>query len=160
MSPNFEGSNNLVSNGATAVFGGLDVLKHYEQTYAHDLNMKQATLLHQNQLKERIVVENGQLPDYCAPKEPKNQESTPGKDPKNSVSHKKIPQDAGKHLSEQALRVYNTILNAKTILLADIIAAANLPPHLVLRELTSLEVEGLIEKGPAGTYTLCAGNEN
>ncbi len=154
MSPNFAGSNTLISNGATAVFGGLDVLKAYEKTYAADLNMQQATLLHKTQLKERLVVENGQLPDYCYEKPQENTEESTKKPEKSSLSHKKTPQDAGKHLSEQASRVYNTILNAKTILLADIIAAANLPPHIVLRELTALEVEGLIEKGPAGMYTL------
>lgn len=154
MSPGFAGSNNLVSNGAIPVFGGLDVLKHYEKDFAADLNMKQAKALHETQLKERLVVENGELPHYCYEKNEEVSEKPKEKSEKQPLSHKKIPQDAGKHLSEQALRVYNTILNAKTILLAEIIAAANLPPHVVLRELTGLEVEGLIEKGPAGAYTL------
>lgn len=157
MSPNFEGSNALITNGAVSVFGGLDVLKYYERDYAADLDMKQAAALHQKQLKERLVVENGQLPDYCHPVSEEKREEPKENPPKISSSHKKIPQDAGKHLSEPALRVYNTILDAKTILLTDIIAAANLPPHQVLRELTALEVEGLIEKGPAGMYSLTQG---
>ncbi len=154
MSPGFMGSNGLISNGAHSVFGGMDVLNVYRQEYASDLNMNQAEALHRQQLKERLVVENRQSPHYCCENSQEKQEELEEQPEKTSHSQKKIPQDAGKHLSEQASRVYNTILNAKTILLADIIAASNLPPHIVLRELTSLEVEGLIEKGPAGMYTL------
>ncbi len=157
LSPGFEGSHTLISNGATAVFGGLDVLKTYERQFYGDLNMEAAGELHAKHLQERLVVENGQLPAYCAPAQQKKEENREEKREKksnSSLSHKKIKPDAGKDLSEPALRVYNIISDAKTILLADIIAGAGLPPHQVLRELTALEVEGLVEKGPAGQYTL------
>ena len=154
MSPGFAGSNALISNGATAVFGGLDVLKPYSREFATDLDMNRAETLHQKQLRERIIVENGQLPAYCHPKQEENREEGEENPPKSSLSHKKTPNDAGKDLPELTKRVYNIILDAKTILLADIIEAAALPPHLVLRELTALEVEGLVEKGPAGQYTI------
>lgn len=153
MSPGYAGSNALISNGATAVFGGMDVLKVYEREFATDLDMQQALLLHQKQLKERLVVENGQLPDYCVPTKQEKQEETKEMLEESSFSYKKSGNDNRKHLSEQSQQVYNIILNAKTILLAEIIAKINLPPHVVLRELTNLEVEGLVEKGPAGTYT-------
>ncbi len=154
MSAGFEGSNRLVSNGATPVFGGLDILKQYEREYAADLDMNQARKLHEKQLRERLITENQQLPEYCYEQQEKNREDSCKNNVESSVSHKKNPADAGKHLSEQACRVYNTILDAKTIPLAEIIAAVNMPPHVVLRELTALEVEGFIEKGPAGVYTL------
>lgn len=155
MSLDFEGSNTLISNGATPVFSGLDVLMHYEREYYADLNMEGAKALHNQHLKERLAVEKENASAYFTQKQEKTQEESPKKQSESSFFHKKVHLEAGKHLSEPALRVYNTILNAKTILLADIIAQANLPAHQVLRELTALEIEGLVEKGPAGNYTLC-----
>ncbi len=154
MSPDFEGSNTLISNGAIPVFGGIDVLMHYEREYYADLNMAGAKALHNQHLKQRLVVEKGEPSAYFTKNEEKIKEERPAKQEESSFSHKKINPDAGKHLSEPALRVYNIILDAKTISLAEIIEGSNLPSHVVLRELTALEIEGLVEKGPAGQYAL------
>lgn len=155
MSPDFEGSNQLVSQGAIPVFSGMDVLAHYERDYYHDLNMNCARSLHAKHLQQQLVVEKREFPTYVTQNQEETAEELPQSDENSSVSHKNLHPTAGKDLSEQALRVYNIILDAKTTVLAEIIEGSNLPPHVVLRELTTLELEGLVTKGPAGQYTLC-----
>jgi hypothetical protein len=54
------------------VFNGLDIVKAYEHEYAYDLNLKQATAVHQKQLGEQLVVENAPFPDYCKELNQKN----------------------------------------------------------------------------------------
>ncbi|MBR3844322.1 MAG: DNA-processing protein DprA, partial [Clostridia bacterium] len=154
MSPYFQGSNTLITNGAITVFGGLDVLKTYERDYYYDLDMNQAQALHEQHLAQWLIVDHEAYPSYSLSEEEQSQEKNREIQCKEFPSHKKNPRDAGKDLSEPALRVYNIILDAKTILLADVIGLSQLPPHQVLRELTALEIEGLVEKGPAGQYTL------
>lgn len=152
MSPNYKGSNRLISDGATAVFSGLDILNYYAYEYATHLNMDAAHRLHTHHLAEIVVVDQGEPEEQPAQKKTKSREK-PVKSAQKQTVTKKIHREAGKCLSEPARRVYNMILDADSITLSDIIDGVDLPSHQVLRELTNLELEGLIEKDPAGHYT-------
>ncbi len=140
MSPTFKGSNRLISQGANPIFSGLDVLKKYEHEYFNRLNMNKAIALHKEHLKDMILVEQAQLPKQTAlPKE----------------KPKKLAQPAPKGLSETAALVYNILSGADSGLSLDqLLEQTDLPAPVLLRELTKLELDGCIEKDPAGNYMI------
>ncbi len=152
MSPNFLGSNRLISQGATPVFGGLDVLEHYQREYYGVLQMHKAQELHQQHLKEMLVVASPSESVWQRKADQKNQPPTPSKLP---VLPKNMPTAQGKDLSDAGLVVYNSLLDAREGLsVDDLLAHTGLEIAVLLRELTRLELKGYILKSPAGKYQI------
>ncbi len=144
MSPDFHGSNRLISEGATAVFSGLDVLEAYKKDYFDRLQMNKAIALHKEHIKEQVV----QVVPIAEPTEPQKP-----KEPTSTVKkQKKLPRPMGKDLSADAGLVYNTLLNAERMGLADLLACTQLDAPRVMRELTKLELDGCVTKDPDGCY--------
>ena len=143
MSPGFYGSNRLISQGAVAVFGGLDILEKYQHQYFNRLNMNKAVALHKEHLKEMLVIEDPKG-DLAPPKAEKPHSQPP--------KPKKVLQPAPKGLSDRGALVYNTLLGADRLSLHELVERTQLETALLLRVLTRLEVQGLITKDPAGNY--------
>ena len=143
MSPTFKGSNRLISQGATPIFNGMDVLQKYEHQYFNRLNMHKAWELHQEHIKQILHIEYVSAPEVSADPLPKK------------AAEKKVLQPAPKDLSETAALVYNTLLGAKHGLsLDDLLEQLDLQAPILLRELTKLEMNGEIIKDPAGNYMI------
>ncbi|MBR4867694.1 MAG: DNA-processing protein DprA [Clostridia bacterium] len=145
MSPSFRGSNCLIAQGATPVFSGLDILSKYEQEYFHHLNMNQARDLHKKQIKEMIQVEEVlPLPE---------EESTVVEE-KPISKPKKIAQSTPKDLSDMASLVYNTLLDKGDLPLHLLVEHTQMETAVLLRELTKMELNGILIKNPTGNYQL------
>ncbi len=145
MSPSFHGSNRLIAQGATPVFGGLDILERYEHDYFNRLNMNRARELHKEHLQDMIHIEN---PTHHS------EEKTAAKPKVEPQKPKKFHQPAPKHLSDTALLVYNTLLDKGKLPLHELVEQTGQSTPTLLRELTMLELDGLVTKDPAGNYEL------
>ncbi len=145
MSPSFKGSNRLISQGATAIFSGLDVLQRYRQNYFNDLNLGRAAELHKKQIGEMLTIEEVPPPTdemlaalgIPIPSEPKN-----------------LVKPTPKGLSEPAALVYNALLGEDGLPLHLLVERTQLETSALLRELTKLEMNGYITKDPAGNYNI------
>ena len=146
MSPSFKGSNRLISQGATAVFSGLDVLGRYRHEYFNDLNLDKATELHKKQIGEMLTIEEAPPPTEEMLAALGVSVSLKPSEPKNLV--KPTP----KGLSEPATLVYNTLLGEDGLPLHLLVERTQLETPALLRELTKLEMNGYITKDPAGNY--------
>jgi len=143
MSPAFHGSNRLIADGATAVFSGLDILEAYKHDYFGSLQMNKAIALHKEHLKEQVVYVEPMT--TLAEKPAKTVKSAPKKE-------KNTPRPIGKDLSETAGLVYNTLLDADRLGLADLLARTGIDAPRMMRELTKLELDGCVTKDPDGCY--------
>jgi DNA processing protein len=152
MSPSFLGSNRILAQGARPVFSGLDVLKPYEETHAHQMDLKKAFALHKKQLNEMLVVQHV---DYyfstpSAPPEEKPQE----KEDFSSQIEKNSPKPLPKDLSEVGGVVYNALLDDGQLSLDQLADLTQLSPSALMQELTLLELDGCIFRTADGYYKL------
>lgn len=146
MSPNYKGSNRLISDGAIPVFSGLDVLDYYKNEYCGVLQMNRAEQLHRSHLEEMVVIQE--------PCDPRTQEKPPCQPKKTPVAVKKQPPRDTKDLPEGVRLVYNTILDTEGVALEDLVERMGKTPAEILRALTKLEMRGWIEKDPTGCYKI------
>lgn len=148
MSPTFQGSNRIISEGAIPIFSGLDILHYYENDPSCQFHMERAQALQQSYNREMLITHEG------SPVSLPEKENVGKFEAARQPSAKKLKVATGKDLSETAFRVYNTILDTDGIGLNDIVEGAKLPVPQVLEELTDLEIDGWIEKDPAGQYRI------
>ncbi len=145
MSQSFTGSNRMISQGAVPIFGGLDVLERYEQEYFHVLDMHKARELHQKHLQDMIMVVDASHPPQ------RKQVFPPVKEEEIPLPNVKNPP---KGLSETATLVYNILSAEKSMPLHWLVEKTGTTVPSLLRELTRMEVQGLVSKDTAGNYQL------
>jgi len=135
VSSSFLGTNNLIRNGAKAVFSPNDVLEEYCYRFFDKLNIE-------NRFPDDEIIRRAQVylnsTDY---KEEKNSSK------ENKITVKKetvaVKKDAPEYLTENARKVYEFV-NVEPVHVDEIINACEISAENVLSALTELEIYGLI----------------
>ncbi len=144
------GSNQLLQEGALAVFSGWDVLKEYAQCYPETVKMPAKTPVLPERNTDLKVAQNTALPEKIQ-NDPQTQQKKPIDNQRistYSVLNNKQPALTDE---EQALLALLTRHPQEP---ADIIARTELPSGRVLSLLTVLTVKGLVLKHPGGRVSL------
>lgn len=158
-SPSFYGSNELIKNGAEAVFSAEDILNKYEM---QSKILKEVRIIKtENPFDGIDKFEYGASEEISKSKKRKTKEKIQVLSDKkdetsiNCEDENKINDENIKNILENTSRntkiVYNYVLQTETAL-DDIVRASALPVSKVLSSLTQLEMLGLIECLNAGRY--------
>lgn len=144
-SGNYEGSNQLISDGAAAIFSGDDVLKKYME-----IPERESSGVGSGIVFEKITEKSPRGKGTKKPSETKKPETVAEKeDKKEEKTEKNIPQG----ISKNAEIVYN-IMSDGINDLDEIKRASCLEVRHVLVALTELELMGYAEAVAPGTYRL------
>ena len=139
-SSSFLGTNNLVRNGAKAVFSPNDILEEYCYRFYDKLNIKERFADDEIIRRAQTYLENKQ--EKVVPQE-KTVKSEPEKEKKEAPSY----------LTENALKVYE-LLGVAPMHVDEIISACNLSTDKVLSAITELEIYGLVTQLSGRRYKI------
>ena len=140
VSSSFLGTNNLVRNGAKAVFSPNDILEEYCYRFYDKLNIKE-------RFADDEIIKRAQ--GYFENKQEKvvPQEKTVKSEPE------KAKREAPSYLTENALKVYE-LLGESPMHVDEIISACSLSTDKVLSAITELEIYGLVTQLSGRRYKI------
>ena len=145
VSSSFLGTNNLIRNGAKAVFSPNDVLEEYCYRFFDKLNIE-------NRFPDDEIIRRAQ--NYLNNADFK-EEKTPPKEPNKTVKKESIAvrKEAPAYLTENARKVYDFI-NNEPVHVDEIINACELSAEKILSALTELEIYGLVAQLSGRRYKI------
>lgn len=142
VSSSFLGTNNLIRNGARAVFSPNDILEEYCYKFYDKLNIKE-------RFPDDEIIRRTQ--NYL---EEKQAEKTVVKEEKpKSQPQKLVKKPAPSYLTENALKVYDFI-GAEPVHIDEIIMGCNLSTDKILSAITELEIYGLVTQMSGRRYKI------
>ncbi len=141
VSSSFLGTNNLIRNGATAVFSPNDILEEYCYKFFDKINNKR--------FADDEIIRRAQ--EYLKEHAQSKAEATPQKAVENKTPA--IKKSAPDYLTEDARSVYSIICE-EPIHVDDISCKCNLTVNKTLSALTELEIYGLVEQLSGRRYKL------
>lgn len=158
-SPQYAGSNRLISDGARPLLSVLDILDEYALNYPHKLNVRQVGEPFSDEILSGIAaalgrtevspsLRRGNPSRKAAPQTRKTVKATvrpPAKREKRMINVGEVSDDAAK--------VYD-LFSGDAVSADFLIAAGKLESDTVLAALTELEVFGYIESLPGGRYKI------
>ena len=162
MSPSFAGTNKLLREGAKPVFSALDILEEFAGEYPHKIDMSGVKSL----MIDVDVISNdtgradrSQKTRFSASIKSDgngiNGNSNAEKHLKTPESKRKIVNISDKDLSDDEKMVYNNFIAKNSALTVDeLIPLCGIAPDKLMRVLTSLELEGLIEPEAGNKYRI------
>ena len=162
MSPSFAGTNKLLREGAKPVFSALDILEEFAGEYPHKIDMSGVKSL----MIDVDVISNdtgradrSQKTRFSASIKSDGNgidgNSNAEKHLKTPESKRKIVNISDKDLSDDEKMVYNNFIAKNSALTVDeLIPLCGIAPDKLMRVLTSLELEGLIEPEAGNKYRI------
>ena len=145
VSSSFLGTNNLIRNGAKAVFSPNDVLEEYCYRFFDKLNIE-------NRFPDDEIIRRAQ--GYLNSADCNKEKSTQKESAKTIKSETvAVKKDAPEYLTENARRVYSFI-KAEPVHVDEIINACELSAEKALSALTELEIYGLVAQLSGRRYKI------
>ena len=142
VSSSFLGTNNLIRNGARAVFSPNDILEEYCYKFYDKLNIKERFPDDEIIRRTQNYLEEKQAEKTVVKEE--NQKSQP---------QKLVKKPAPSYLTENALKVYDFI-GAEPVHIDEITMGCNLSTDKILSAITELEIYGLVTQMSGRRYKI------
>lgn len=142
------GSNQLLREGAMAVFSGYDILREYESLYPGRIHRRDLipTARYTENSPEKVAQARA-LPEKIPPL----RENVHKKDIDNRIKSPYSVLDGQLSHQEQAVLA---LLDTQPQSVDDVISASDLPPGKVLSVLTMLQIKGLVQSEPGKLVSL------
>lgn len=148
VSSSFLGTNNLIRNGARAVFSPNDILEEYCYKFFDKIN-------NENRFPDDEIIRRAQkyltTEGFCQEGKEKTK-SAPKKKPEKVIPPA-VKKDAPEYLTEEAKAVY-AIFGTETIHVDEIAYKCNLNTEKTLSALTELEIYGLVSQLSGRRYRI------
>lgn len=162
MSPSFAGTNKLLREGAKPVFSALDILEEFAGEYPHKIDMSgvKSLMIDVDAISNDTGrADRSQKTRFAASIKSDgngiNGNSNAEKHLKTPESKRKIVNISDKDLSDDEKMVYNNFIAKNSALTVDeLIPLCGIAPDKLMRVLTSLELEGLIEPEAGNKYKI------